>query len=220
MCDYVARRNLKEPKSIINDWIKKVQKKIKKEEKIHFSYMPIGSGKRNMVIKQCNRKYFDLDFQIMLTRLPKKYSKIISEEAKEINDLFKKYFDDNAPEGFSKCQDSTQALTSLNSKKGFSYDIIITRKDDDDNYFILYNKKNTNNANNRDYWWAPRSNSIKDKERMNLIRGPEMWNDLRERYKKKRHDYKDCNLENKKKSYQILNEAVVETLECFDVNYE
>ncbi len=74
MCDYVTKKELKEPKEIINNWIKTVQKKIKKEEKIHFSYTPIGSGKRNMVIKQCNRQYFDLDFQIILTKLPKKYS--------------------------------------------------------------------------------------------------------------------------------------------------
>lgn len=51
MCDYISKSKLKQPKRNFIDWISKVQKEIKTEHIIHFSYNPIGSGKRNLVIK-------------------------------------------------------------------------------------------------------------------------------------------------------------------------
>ena len=57
-------------------------------------------------------------------------------------------------------------------------------------------------------------------ERLALIKGAKMWNYLRDIYKEKRHKHKDDQQPNKKKSYQLLNEAVVETLEAFGIkNY-
>ena len=43
-----------------------------------------------------------------------------------------------------------------------------------------------------------------------------MWNYLREDYKNKRHIHKNDSEPNKKKSYQLLSEAVVETINHFD----
>ena len=38
MCKYITKKELKEPKKILNDWILRVQKAIKKEYKITFSF--------------------------------------------------------------------------------------------------------------------------------------------------------------------------------------
>ena len=46
-----------------------------------------------------------------------------------------------------------------------------------------------------------------------------MWEYLRKVYKKKRHDHKDDVEPNKKKSYQLLNESVVETLKHFGIRF-
>lgn len=56
------------------------------------------------------------------------------------------------------------------------------------------------------------------RERLNLIEGPEMWDYFRKVYKKKRHDHKNDVEPNKKKSYQLLNEAVVDTLKHFGID--
>ena len=212
MCEYISKSKLKQQKKDFLNWISKVQKEIKKEHKIHFSYNPIGSGKRNLVIKQCNKNYFDLDYQIVITKIPK--SMDLDKDAKDIKNIFKETFDKYKPSDFSCCEDSTQALTTKNNVKGFGYDVIITSYKKND-FYILYNKKNTNNANNNDYYWAIRSEMKEYKNKYNKIKGPEMWNYLRDIYESKRHKHKDDVELNKKKSFQILNEAVNETLDHF-----
>ncbi len=213
MCEYISKSKLKQQKKDFLIWINKVQKKIKKEHKIHFFYNPIGSGKRNLVIKQCNKNYFDLDYQIVITKIPKNMD--FDKDAKDIKNIFKDTFDKYKPSDFSCCEDSTQALTTKNNAKGFGYDVIITRYKEND-FYILYNKKNTNNANNNDYYWAIRSDMKEYKNKYKKIKGPEMWSYLRELYEFKRHKHKDDVEPNKKKSFQILNEAVNETLDHFN----
>lgn len=211
MCDYVNKKELREAREQFNIWINEVQKDIKKEHKITFSYNPIGSGSRNMVIRKCNENFFDLDFQIIIQSIPNNY-----DGCKKLKYLFIHTFDKFKPENFGSCEDSTQALTVKNSNKKYGFDIIITRYDEENNFYILYNKKNTNNANNKDYEWEKRKDMNKYHERLNLVKGSEMWEYLRKVYKKKRHKYKD---DKDKKSYQILNESVVETLKDFDIKF-
>ena len=213
MCEYVYINELKDLKKKFKTLINKVHKYLRKNYKITFSCIPIGSGKRNMVIKQCNKNYFDLDFQIVLQSVPDEYNS--NDSCKALKDLFRSVFDKFKLPGFSDCEDSTQALTIKNVKSGYGFDIVITKYDSNANFYILYNKKSTNAANNKDYEWAIRSKMNKYQERLKCVKGVEMWQYLRDIYLKKRHEHKDDNNANKKKSYQLLNEAVVETLKHF-----
>ena len=217
MCRYLTKNELKEPKKIFNDWVKKVQKELKKEKRIHFSFDPIGSGKRNMVVWQCNRDSFDLDYQITLTKLPEDLAKNLSKKAKDINQIFKDAFDYYRPGGFGYCDDSTQALTTLNVDKHFGYDVIITYRDSEGTLHILYNKKNTNGANNKDYWWAPKADMSNHRENYLKVVKSKHRKQLKDLYLKKRHAHKDDVEPNKKKSYQILNEAVNEIIEKYNI---
>lgn len=70
MCDYVNKNELIEPREIFSEWISNVQSEIREEYGITFSYNPIGSGSRNMVIRRCDNDYFDLDFQIVMQTIP------------------------------------------------------------------------------------------------------------------------------------------------------
>lgn len=213
MCDYVNENELIEPRKIFSEWISNVQSEIREEYGITFSYNPIGSGSRNMVIRRCDNDYFDLDFQIVMQSIPNNYN--LKRDCKKFKDIFRTTFDKFKPKGFSFCEDSTQALTTKNINKGYGFDIIITVYDD--NFNILYNKKNTNNANNEDYEWAKRKDMNKYRKRLNLVDGPEMWEYLRKVYKKNRHNHKDDVEPNKKKSYQLLNESVIDTLKYFGI---
>lgn len=214
MCEYVHKNELKDLKKNFKTLINNVHKYLRKNYRITFSCIPIGSGKRNMVIKQCNKNYFDLDFQIVIQSLPNEYNS--NDSCKALKDLFRKTFDKFKLPGFSDCEDSTQALTIKNVKSGYGFDIVITKYDSNANFYILYNKKNTNAANNKDYEWAIRRKMNKYQERLKCVNGAEMRKHLRDIYLKKRHVHKDDNNANKKKSYQLLNEAVVETLKHFE----
>lgn len=213
MCEYVYKNELKDLKKKFKTLINKVHKYLRKNYKITFSCIPIGSGKRNMVIKQCNKNYFDLDFQIILQSVPDEHNS--NDSCKALKDLFRSVFDKFKLPGFSDCEDSTQALTIKNVKGGYGFDIVITKYDSNANFYILYNKKNTNAVNNKDYEWAIRRKMNKYQERLKCVKGAEMWKYLRDIYLKKRHEHKDDNSANKKISYQLLNEAVVETLKHF-----
>ena len=212
MCKYVTKKELKEPKKILNDWIIRVQKAIKKEYKITFSFNLIGSGKRNLVIKSCNTNWFDLDCQLVIQKTPKEFN--LKSNAKKVKEIFRKAFDREKPDGFSNCEDSTQALTSKNKKGQYSYDIIITYYETNE-LFILRNDKNSNDANNKDYKWAQKGDMKEFYENYKKIFGSDMWNHLRNLYINKRHSYKDNIDFTRKKSYQILNESVNETLKHF-----
>ena len=120
--------------------------------------------------------------------------------------------------GFKDLKDRSQSLRTKNLSLGYGFDIIITRFDEDNNFYLLYNKKDSNDANNEDYSWLPRKDMAKYRERIKQISGPVMWNKLRDIYLNKRHDHKDDNSIDKKKSYQLFNESVVETLTIFKKN--
>ncbi len=213
MCRYITAAELSNKKQLFINWITYVQKELRTKG-YRFSYRPIGSGKRNMVVKLCNSNYYDLDYQIIIEKIPNTYD--WNGNVKDIKDDFREAFDNNKPKGFSCCEDSTQALQTKKLSIGFGYDIILTTYDNSGNFFILYNKKNTNNANNNDYSWMIRKNMNNYRNKLNKISGSEMWNYLREIYLDKRHKHKD-DQENKIKAYQLLNEAVNETLIHFNV---
>ena len=212
MCKYITKKELKEPKKILNDWILRVQKAIKKEYKITFSFNLIGSGKRNLVIKSCNSNWFDLDCQLVIRKMPKEFN--LKSNAKKVKDIFRRAFDKEKLDDFSYCEDSTQAITSKNERGKYSFDIILTYYEKDE-LFILRNDKNSNNANSKDYKWAQKGDMKKFHENYKKISGSDMWNYLRNLYINKRHSYKDNIDSSRKKSYQILNESVNETLNHF-----
>lgn len=215
MCEYVNKKELIKPRRIFSKWISNVQHEIKEKYKITFSYDLIGSGSRNMVIRRCDNNYFDLDFQIVIQSIPKNMNRY--KDCKKFKDIFIKTFNKYKPQGFIDCKDRSQSLRTKNLNLGFGFDIIITCFDNDDNFYILYNKKDSNSSNNKDYEWVKRKKMNKYHERLTLVKESKMWNYLREIYKNKRHEHMN-DQEPKKHSYQLLNEAVVETLVEFRVN--
>ena len=215
MCDYVKRKELIEPKNVFNTWIQKV-KNDAKNKGYDFSIKLIGSGSRNMVIRRCDNNYFDLDYQIILEKIPDDYN--WNKNCKEIKDEFRYMFNKRKPQGFIDCKDRSQSLRTKNKTLGYGFDIIITTYGSLGNFYILFNKKDTNSANNNDYEWEIRKNMNKYHERISLLDDDEKWNYLREVYKNARHKHMN-DQEPRKHSFQLLNEEVVNTLEHFKIRY-
>lgn len=201
MCTYKTKNELKKPKAIFIKLIKDVQQKVKGVNQIKFDWKPIGSGKKNLVVKNCKTNFFDLDYQLILTNISK-----LNIEPKKIKSIFISAFNECKTKNFKNCEDSTQAITIKNKLENFGADIIITKKENN-SYYILYNKKNTNFANNNDYEWEKRPEFISKEETLRIIKEKKLYEILKNKYLEKRHDKTSD-----KKSYQILNETINEVI--------
>ncbi|MBP5446284.1 MAG: hypothetical protein J6Y28_08950 [Acholeplasmatales bacterium] len=216
MCQYVREKELKgrgKPRNVFHNWINDVHIYMRKRHKIRFDCHLIGSGSRNMVVRKCNEEnYFDLDYQIVLKRIPSGTEpSVLKKEFKAAFDMFK-------PMDFCDCKDRSQSLRTKSSCRGYGFDIIITKVDENGEYHILFNKKDSNDANNKDYSWLERKDMSKYKAIYNIVAKDEKMDGyLRQIYISKRHEYRNQTEPNKKKAYQILNEALVETLTHFKI---
>ena len=123
MCKFVTRSELKEPRQILLDWINDVHDYMRKNYGITFQHLEIGSASRNLVVQKCNSDYFDLDYQLTIVSWPNNND---LPAAKDVKKKFRLAFDAKKPSDFSCCEDSTQALSALNKKRGYGMDVIIT----------------------------------------------------------------------------------------------
>lgn len=202
--DYISKRTIKESKckQIFTDTFRKVQKEIKKEG-LTFSFNLVGSAKRNMIVDYPD-KPFDCDYQLFLQKNKKELT------AKQIKEklivLFNKFLSSN----FSNCENSTTAITThYKGKIPFGYDIVIIDARGNTPLIIKRDK-------NYNHFWNKLPHEKGYPSNLAQIDGPEMWTELRERYL----DKKDKQYHNKypidRKSFQILNEAINETIDCFE----
>ena len=205
--EYVSKNEVRPYEELFEEVFREIQKELKKKNGLTFSFALVGSAKRNLVVRHHN-KGFDCDYQLYLQRNKQELS------AEEIKKLLIKKFDEKMPNEFDYCEDSTSSITikkkiTKQSKIEFSYDIIIMDLYEGD-YHIL--RKNGSGQ----YVWnqLPDFTSFEDDYRQ--IEGADMWEDLRQCYYDKRiaknngsPKYKD------KKSFQLLHQAVKETLSRF-----
>ncbi|MBR2160157.1 MAG: hypothetical protein IJ938_02455 [Clostridia bacterium] len=205
MINYISKQTIKQTqcKQIFNNTFKKVQKDARAEG-LTFSFNLVGSAKRNMILENENEG-FDCDYQLFLQKNKKKLTP--SQIKKFLIQWFDKYF----PSDFDYCEDSTTAITTKKKNSDgtilFRYDIVILDCNQDTPSIIK--------RNNSGHTWCPLPKEKNYPSNLEEIEGPEMWNDLRERYREK----KDMQFHNKgyqgRKSFQILNEAINEILQQY-----
>lgn len=192
-------------------WIEHMRDNVRKNG-ITFDCRLVGSAKRHLVIRHHN-KGFDLDFQILIHKNKDSLS------AEKIKRLFIELLNPLVvPKGFEHCKDSTSAITIKMVDKEKSK--IITGYD-----IVILKRKNVNGIENTEIlrhdkhqcpelWKFETLPDITNaSEQFRKIKGPNMWQELRERYyNKKTTDTSG------KKSFQLLHEAVDETLKQFGVH--
>ena len=205
--EYVSKNEVRPYEELFEEVFREIQKELKKKNGLTFSFALVGSAKRNLVVRHHN-KGFDCDYQLYLQRNKQELS------AEEIKKLLIKKFDEKMPNEFDYCEDSTSSITikkkiTKQSKIEFSYDIVIMDLYEDASYIL---RKNGSGQ----YVWnqLPDFTSFADDYRQ--IEGADMWEDLRQCYYDKKiaknngsPKYKD------KKSFQLLHQAVKETLSRF-----
>lgn len=209
MLEYISKKTIKESKckQIFTDVIQKVQKDIRNEG-ITFSYNLVGSAKRNMIIVYPN-KPFDCDYQIFLQKNKKQLS------PKQIKEKLIASFNKNLPKGFNPCENSTTAITikkvDTNSKIAFGYDIVIIAANATPQKIIRHSENV--------YTWNELPDMRDYTSNLSKIKGADMWKTLRERYLQKR-EVQSHGKYPAKKSFQIFNEALIETLSVFSSKSE
>ena len=205
--EYVSKNEVRPYEELFEEVFREIQKELKKKNGLTFSFALVGSAKRNLVVRHHN-KGFDCDYQLYLQRNKQELS------AEEIKKLLIKKFDEKMPNEFDYCEDSTSSITikkkiTKQSKIEFSYDIVIMDLYEDASNIL---RKNGSGQ----YVWnqLPDFTSFEDDYRQ--IGGADMWEDLRQCYYDKKiaknngsPKYKD------KKSFQLLHQAVKETLSRF-----
>ena len=205
--EYVSKDDVRPYEELFEEVFREIQKELKKKNGLTFSFALVGSAKRNLVVRHHN-KGFDCDYQLYLQRNKQELS------AEEIKKLLIKKFDEKMPNEFDYCEDSTSSITikkkiTKQSKIEFSYDIVIMDLYEDASYIL---RKNGSGQ----YVWnqLPDFTSFEDDYRQ--IEGADMWENLRQCYYDKKiaknngsPKYKD------KKSFQLLHQAVKETLSRF-----
>jgi len=204
--EYVTKAELKPWHKLFIGWIDKIREDVRKKG-VTFECVLVGSAKRHLVIKHHN-KGFDLDFQIIIRKNKKKI------DCKELKEMLIDLFNDVIDDDFNYCEDSTSSIEikmvdQNNSAIKVSYDVVIIRKikaNEKEETEILRHHKDT------DTW---KFELLKDmtnaSKQFKKINGNQMWQNLRERYYSKKTKNKDG-----KKSFQLLHEAVNETLDKFE----
>lgn len=178
-----------------------------RNEGITFTYTLIGSAKRNLVLRHHNKGY-DCDYKITIQK------NINNVKEKELKQMFMDAFNKViVPMGYNHCEDSTQAITmkkvvEKESKIEKGYDVIIT-KDLDDGTHILRNDKN---KRGNVYHYVQMKDTQNFYYNYAQIKGSKMWEDLREKYKKKREDNENLPEEKQKKGFQLLSDTVNELI--------
>lgn len=202
---YVPKEEVRPLRKQFHEWMQSIHDEIK-DKGVSFTYMLVGSAKRNLVVRHHN-KGFDCDYQIKITR------NVNSLEEKELKDLFRNALNNVInKKGYSDCEDSTSSLTI--KKKGdksdieHSYDIVILTQDKDGVKILRYHKPP---AGDVDYVFEPLPDMSSARENFQRINGKEMWDKLRDIYYEKKMN-ELTNGRTGKKSFQLLNEAVNEVL--------
>ena len=206
MMEYVTKKEIKPYKQIFAKAIENIRDDIRKEG-ITFICRLVGSSKRNLVIKDDN-KGFDCDYQIILQKNKKNL------EPKEIKNLFSTLLKNELINyRFNPSNDSTSSITfrkvdQENSKRIFSYDVVILRGNEVKLEILRVDKEVEPNIYKFELL-PDMTNSITNTNFKKII-GPNMWKTLRKNYLNKKIQYKNNNIE--RKSFQILNETVNEIL--------
>lgn len=191
-------------------WIESIRDEVRSNG-VTFDCRLVGSAKRHLVIPHHN-KGFDLDFQI-LTHKNKQGLK-----EKQMKQLFMDLLNPLVTaEGFEHCKDSTSSITIKmvdddQSKLKVGYDVVILKTHkiaDTEQTEILRHYKDEIPER-----WAFEQlpDMTNANKQFRKIKGAQMWQDLRKRYCAKKTKSTD-----NKKSFQLLHEAVGETLQKFGV---
>jgi len=144
-CKRVSKKQSKVARTRATKIIKDVRKTLKNEYR--FSDRLVGSATRNTIIKDPDTGFYDLDYQLVLTLNSKS-----SLKASDVKPRFLSAFN-NVCVSYEKVEDSTTAITIIDTNHKYSLDFVILRDSPNPDKIIRRNNKPADITKN-DYDWA------------------------------------------------------------------
>ena len=145
----VTKKQSSQARNFANKLLKELQKEIKIKYK--FTTKLVGSAKYNTILKD-EDGLFDVDYQIILTKNSKEYKKNRLSNSTEIKEDFFNFFNEKYKNNkYFKVENSTTAITLIDSSHKFSFDFVIIKLFPDNNEIIRRNNKRNSTTN--EYTW-------------------------------------------------------------------
>ncbi len=174
MIKRITKKQIIGPKNFTIELLRELQNKL--SNKYKFTYRLVGSCKWNTVIKDENG-FFDLDFQILLTRNSNEFKINKLSKATEIKeDFFNEISKQFSNKKHIRVENSTSAITVINKTEKYSIDIVIIKLFPDNHEIIRRNNKAGSSINQ--YTWNKLSkynsaydkfNNLSNEDKMDLI---------------------------------------------------
>ena len=183
-----------------------------REEDIITQFSLVGSGSRNMIMRNGDGPY-DLDYNLEILSMPSDYSSNLHRLKELIRVTLNNACDVTLP--FSDAKDSTSVLTSLfhfDDKQSveFSFDVaIVTRNKNGDLCRLIHNKTARGFGPQGQFVWneVPDSRGVHDKA--TFIKDQGKWQQVRDCYRDKKNHYLETH-DNNHPSFIVYVEAVNE----------
>ncbi len=189
MYEYVTDKEfIGKMKKLCGDIMQDLCHQLKEEYDIGAIFYMVGSGARNLILQNENNP-IDLDYNLEIVRCEDyKDKRYIKEAARNaLNKVLREY-------DMEDCDDSKSSLTTkkVYFTKGnpteFSMDIAIVCKDDDGNlYRLIHNKTGWTNLDSYEWRMAPNSKDIREKA--DIIKDNDAWEEVRAQYKDIKNRY-------------------------------
>ena len=145
----VTKKQSSQARNFANKLLKELQKELKIKYK--FTTKLVGSAKYNTILKD-EDGWFDVDYQIILTKNSKEYKKNCLSNSTGIKEDFFYFFNEKYKNNRNfKVENSTTAITLIDYSHKFSFDFVIIKLYPDNNEIIRRNNKC--NSTKNEYTW-------------------------------------------------------------------
>lgn len=145
----VTKKQSSQARNFANKLLKELQKELKIKYK--FTTKLVGSAKYNTILKD-EDGWFDVDYQIILTKNSKEYKKNCLSNSTGIKEDFFNFFNEKYKNNkYFKVENSTTAITLIDYSHKFSFDFVIIKLYPDNNEIIRRNNKC--NSTKNEYTW-------------------------------------------------------------------
>lgn len=183
------------------------QQKLRKSEKLTFQITMVGSGAHKIVTKNGENGAFDLDFNLILHRVPSK----LVHDLPLLKRTIRQAIDQFIPNNYSHGKDSTSVITYVkqNNQVNFHFDIgLIKAEKKDQRYRLVYE----NNAKNM-MTWNQVFNTEKLTQKAQLIRKHNAFHQVRQRYVELKNQA--LSDQNEISSYSLYAQAINDVFQNF-----
>lgn len=184
--NYVNNSDSQRCRSVCSNILVSTRDELREQYDIVTNFELVGSGARNMITRNGDGP-FDLDYNLVIIRIPDYYKNNLGELKETIRRSLNKASNSS---GFEDAKDSTSVLTSVwhftdSPNVEFSFDVAIVMFNSNKTMMrLIHNKNAIGFAQSGQYVWneVPSSKKVSDKVKKIKSAGTQYWLQVRNNY--------------------------------------